>query len=136
MQEIDEKSEPEVLAAALFSLQEKMHSIIDSNDQNELYYDIELPLVEILADIEYVGFNVDKSTLEELGRKLEKQIAAETAAIYEMAGEEFNINSPKQLGIILFEKLGLPVIKKTKTGYSTDVETLEQLADLHPIIEK
>lgn len=102
----------------------------------ELYLSIELPLVKVLADMEYEGFSVDKSMLEVLSADFAKQIEVLTADIYKLAGEEFNINSTKQLGVILFDKLGLPVVKKTKTGYSTDVEVLEQLSDKHPIIEK
>ncbi|KUO68653.1 MAG: DNA polymerase I [Clostridia bacterium BRH_c25] len=102
----------------------------------ELYYTIELPLVAVLADMEYEGFNVDKEILQVLSADFAGQIEALTADIYRQSGEEFNINSTKQLGAILFDKLGLPVVKKTKTGYSTDVEVLEQLSAKHPIIEK
>lgn len=102
----------------------------------ELYNNVELPLVKVLADMEHEGFSVDKSILEVLSADFAKQIEALTSDIYRQAGEEFNINSTKQLGTILFDKLGLPAMKKTKTGYSTDVEVLEQLSDKHPIIEK
>jgi DNA polymerase-1 len=102
----------------------------------ELYYNIELPLVRVLADMEYEGFSVDKGILEVLSHDFAKQIEALTADIYRYAGEEFNINSTKQLGTILFDKLGLTAVKKTKTGYSTDVKVLEQLYGKHPIIEK
>lgn len=107
---------------------------IERNDQTELYYKIELPLVEVLADMEYRGFKVNTQGLEEFSRKLDEKIAASMEAVYTLAGEEFNINSPKQLGVILFEKLGLPILKKTKTGYSTDAEVLEQLAPKHEIV--
>ncbi|HRS21472.1 MAG TPA: DNA polymerase I, partial [Clostridia bacterium] len=102
----------------------------------ELYHSIELPLVKVLADMEYEGFSVDKAMLEVLSDDFAKQIDALTSEIYRQAGEDFNINSTRQLGAILFDKLGLPAMKKTKTGYSTDVEVLEQLYDKHPIIEK
>ena len=85
--------------------------------------------------MEETGFKVDKSILQELDVEISRELKALTQKIYDIAGEEFNINSPKQLGSILFEKLGLPVIKKTKTGYSTDAQVLEQLKDNHEIIE-
>ncbi len=109
---------------------------LEEYEMAELYYNIELPLVNVLADMEYEGFSVDKSMLEVLSEDFAKQIEVLTKDIYEYAGDEFNINSTKQLGVILFDKLGLPAIKKTKTGYSTNVEVLEQLSDKHPIIGK
>jgi DNA polymerase-1 len=99
-----------------------------------LYADIERPLIEVLADMEFRGFKVNTEGLEQFSKKLDERIAASMDAVYTLAGEEFNINSPKQLGVILFEKLGLPVLKKTKTGYSTDAEVLEQLASKHDIV--
>ncbi|MBV7273093.1 DNA polymerase I [Clostridiaceae bacterium UIB06] len=102
----------------------------------ELLYKVELPLTEVLAGIEYEGFKVDTEKLMELGEKFKIEIDNMQKEIYEISGEEFNINSPKQLGKILFEKLDLPVIKKTKTGYSTNAEVLEELSDKHPVIEK
>ncbi len=107
---------------------------IEQNGQTELYYEIELPLIEVLADMEYRGFKVNAEGLEQFSGKLDEKIAASMNAVYTLAGEQFNINSPKQLGVILFEKLGLPVLKKTKTGYSTDAEVLEQLASKHEIV--
>lgn len=121
---------------AIFELRTVMDKIITENNQRELYYDIELPLVEVLADMEYHGFKVDADSLKSFSAELEGRINSLTVEIHEMAGEEFNINSPKQLGSILFEKLNLPVIKKTKTGYSTDAEVLEQLEPKHEIISK
>lgn len=109
---------------------------IEQNGQTDLYYNIELPLVEVLADMEYRGFKVNVEGLEEFSKKLDEKIAVSMNAVYALAGEEFNINSPKQLGVILFEKLGLPVLKKTKTGYSTDAEVLEQLASKHEIVSQ
>lgn len=94
---------------------------------------IEFPLIEVLADMERNGIRVDGETLEEIGGFLKEKIEEITSVIYETAGEEFNINSPKQLGSILFEKLGLPPGKKTKSGYSTNAEVLERLAGDYPI---
>jgi len=100
-----------------------------------LYETLELPLIEILAGMEYRGILVDPDKLESLSIELEKSMDQKTALIYELAKEEFNIQSPKQLATILFDKLGLRVVKKTKTGPSTDVNVLEQLAAEHPIAE-
>ncbi|MEA4849675.1 MAG: DNA polymerase I, partial [Clostridiaceae bacterium] len=121
---------------AVSELQPVLTGRLEEYKMTELYYSIELPLVKVLADMEHEGFSVDKTMLEVLSRDFAKQIEALTSDIYSQAGEEFNINSTRQLGVILFDKLGLPVIKKTKTGYSTDVEVLEQLSGKHPIIEK
>jgi len=114
----------------------KIDSLLKENNQERLYYDIELPLVRTLADMEYYGFKVNVDALVEFSKELQEKIDVVTKEIYTLAGEEFNINSPKQLGVILFEKLGLPIIKKTKTGYSTDAEVLEELSDRHEIVEK
>lgn len=108
---------------------------IEEYDQEKLYYDIELPLIDVLAEMQIIGFKVDKKKLFEFSTKLNKKINELSNKIYKLAGEEFNINSPKQLGIILFEKLGLPVVKKTKTGYSTNAEVLEKLSGKHEIIQ-
>lgn len=121
---------------AISKLVKPMQQMIIEAELENLYKEVELPLLSVLADMEYRGFKVDKSMLEELGQEFSQQIDLLTQSIYEHAGESFNINSPKQLGVILFEKLELPVIKKTKTGYSTDVEVLEALYDKHPMIEK
>ena len=102
----------------------------------DLFNTIEMPLVEVLADMQYQGMYIDKDELVEYGNELKEKIAVLTNEIYELAEEEFNINSTKQLGEVLFEKLKLPVIKKTKTGYSTDSDVLEKLKNTHPIIEK
>ncbi len=93
-----------------------------------------MPTVTVLADMQWNGMYVDEEELTEFGNKLKEQLEIKTKVIYEMAGEEFNINSTKQLGEILFEKLKLPVVKKTKSGYSTDVDVLEKLKIEHPII--
>ena len=105
-------------------------------DMEYLFYDVEMPLVEVLGSMEYEGMAVDKKQLEELGNKFKEIISNLEEEIFTMAGEKFNINSPKQLGVILFEKLELPVIKKTKTGYSTNADVLEKLRDKHEIIDK
>lgn len=102
----------------------------------ELFNNIEMPLVKVLADMQYQGMYVDKQELISYGNILKEQINELTKQIYELAGEEFNINSPKQLGEVLFEKLQLPAAKKNKNGYSTDVDVLEKLKKEHPIIEK
>lgn len=120
----------------IVTIKEKLMEEIDKLNLAILYKEIELPLVEVLAEMEINGFKVDKETLNKIGFQLSKEIDILTGQIYDLAGEEFNINSPKQLGVILFEKLNLPVIKKTKTGYSTDAEVLEELLPHHPIIEK
>lgn len=101
-----------------------------------LFYDVEMPLVEVLGSMEYCGMAVDKNQLRDLGDKFKSIIANLEEEIFSMAGEKFNINSPKQLGVILFEKLELPVVKKTKTGYSTNADVLEKLRDKHEIIDK
>ena len=102
----------------------------------DLFYNIDMPTVEVLSDMQWNGMYVDKEELEQFGRELTSKLETITKIIYEMAGEEFNINSTKQLGEILFEKMKLPVIKKTKSGYSTDVDVLEKLKKEDPIIEQ
>lgn len=101
-----------------------------------LYRRVELPLTRVLGAMESYGVAVDMETLDLMGSELEGGLAALTEAIYELAGEEFNLNSPKQLAGILFEKLGLPPVKRTKTGFSTDAAVLEELALRHPIAAK
>ena len=115
---------------------EKMMAELLENEQEHLLSDMELPLAEVLAKMEITGIAVSKNTLEEIGAENEEKLASLTREIYDLAGEEFNINSPKQLGVILFEKLQLPVGKKTKTGYSTAVDVLEDLAALSPVVAK
>ena len=102
----------------------------------ELFNKIEMPVLEVLADMQFQGMYVDKDELVEYGKELKTRIDELTKEIHVLAREEFNVNSTKQLGEILFEKLKLPVVKKTKNGYSTDVETLEKLQGEHEIIEK
>ena len=102
----------------------------------ELFYEIDMPTVEVLSNMQWNGMYVDEQELNQFGKELTEKLETITKVIYEMAGEEFNINSTKQLGEILFEKMKLPVIKKTKSGYSTDVDVLEKLKREDPIIEQ
>lgn len=106
-----------------------------SPELKRLYEDVELPLARLLCDMEEIGFKVDRAALDTFSEELTASVAEEEEAIWALAGEKFNINSPKQLGNILFEKLMLPHYRKTKSGYSTDVSVLEKLAPYHPIIE-
>lgn len=116
-------------------IEEKL-KLIKEYSLEKLLYEIEIPLIEVLASMEHYGFKINKEVLKDIGFKLSEEIDKLTSEIYDIAGEEFNINSPKQLGVILFEKLNLPVIKKTKTGYSTNAEVLEELRDKHEIVSK
>ncbi len=109
---------------------------IEELGQSDLCCSIEMPLIEVLASMELEGFLVDRERLSEYGLMLGRRIGELEGEIYALADEEFNIGSPKQLGVILFEKLGLKAIKKTKTGYSTNAEVLEKLLGKHDIIEK
>ncbi|MBU3189775.1 DNA polymerase I [Clostridium bowmanii] len=128
----DEKEINKVaLLKNLYGILEKK---IEEYKMEQLLYEVEQPLTEAISYMEAEGFTIDKDRLTEIGKKFAIEIDEMETAIYELAGEKFNIKSPKQLGKILFEKLDLPVIKKTKTGYSTNAEVLEALADKHPII--
>ena len=102
----------------------------------KLFEEIDMPTVEVLSDMQWNGMNISVTELDEYGKEIKEKIENLTKDIYELSGEEFNINSTKQLGEILFEKLKLPVIKKNKSGYSTDVDVLEKLIEEHPVIEK
>ncbi|HHV27473.1 MAG TPA: DNA polymerase I [Tissierellia bacterium] len=119
-----------------FMLENQIKGIVKSQGMEKLYYDIELPLIEVLASMEYLGFKIDMDIINELGKEFDDKINNLTIEIYDLAGREFNVNSPKQLGEVLFDDLDLPVIKKTKTGYSTNAEVLDKLKDKHPIIDK
>lgn len=122
---------------AIERLAEKMADEIEKNGQHYLYYDVELPLTEVLARLQLRGMYVDRDELTDFGRMLDDRINLLCDEIYSLAGEEFNINSPKQLGVILFEKLELPFGKKNKSGgYSTNAEILEKLRYKHEIVEK
>ena len=102
----------------------------------ELFKNIDMPTVEVLAEMQWNGMYLDLEELDAYGKELKDRIEILVKEIYELCGEEFNINSTKQLGEILFEKLKLPVVKKTKSGYSTDVDVLEKLRTEHPVIER
>ncbi|GAB7388604.1 DNA polymerase I [Bacillaceae bacterium] len=123
-------------ADAVYRLHEKLAEELSRAELASLYFDLELPLSFVLAEMEQTGVKVDRDKLREMGEQLEEQLQRLTEEIYELAGTEFNINSPKQLGDILFDKLQLPVIKKTKTGYSTSADVLEKLAPQHEIVSK
>ncbi|TMW71693.1 DNA polymerase I [Alteribacter natronophilus] len=123
-------------AAAVFALRDDLDEELAENEQKELFYELEMPLSVILGRMEKHGVAVDRSELENMGEALEEKLGKIEADIHSMAGTEFNINSPKQLGEILFEKLELPVVKKTKTGYSTSADVLEKLQDKHEIVEQ
>lgn len=131
---------PEAMLNRLMAVEKlagKMEKLIEQNGQTDLYYDVELPLTEVLADIQLRGMYVDKKALSEFGEMLTERIDKIQSEIYGLAGEKFNINSPKQLGVILFDKLELPYGKKNKTGsYATNVDVLEKLRDKHPIAGK
>lgn len=124
------------LLIAIKKIYYKLQTEIESQEQNLLAYKIEFPLVDVLKEMELNGVKVDKKSLQEISIELEKQITNLKSTIYQYAGEEFNIESPKQLAVILFDKLKLPTIKKTKTGASTDISVLMELLDQHPVIEK
>lgn len=116
-------------------LHEKQTKIIHERGQEKLLFDIEIPLTDVLYEMEKEGFFVNRNELVEFGKMLGERLCALENTIYFMAGKEFNINSTKQLGVILFEEMGLPVVKKTKTGYSTDSEVLDKLSGKHEIID-
>ena len=126
------------LAAKVYTIAvapEKLLKRLEENEQTHLYWEMELPLSGILARMEIEGIRVNQNRLIEMGEQFEERLKEIEQTIYEFAGEEFNINSPKQLAVILFEKMKLPVIKKTKTGYSTAVDVLEKLANQSPMVE-
>ena len=118
----------------IYTLKERILEELEANDQVHLFYDLEMPLAHILAEMEYRGVQVDVDRIKQMGEELTERIESIEAKIYSLAGEKFNINSPKQLSVILFEKLQLPVIKKTKTGYSTAADVLEKLQSAHEIV--
>ena len=121
---------------AVKDLKKILEAELEKLELKKLFHEVEMPLIKVLADMEYEGFRVDHQMLSSLGKELNGKIEQLMAEIYAMAGEQFNINSTKQLGDILFERLKLPAIKKTKTGYSTNIEVLEKLSKKHPIINK
>ena len=123
------------MCALFLDARDKMAGKIRETEMDRLYYEIEMPLIHVLARMEYVGFTLDRDQLASFGSQLRERIDELTETIYFHAGETFNINSTKQLGDILFNKLGLPALSKTKTGYSTNADVLERLRGYHEIIE-
>lgn len=131
-----EKYESIILTYAISKLKDILQERLEKEDSFELFKNIEMPLVKVLSDMQYVGMKVNKEELIAYGNVLKEHLEELTKEIHNLAGEEFNINSPKQLGEVLFEKLKLPFAKKTKSGYSTDVDVLEKVKDEHPIVAK
>ncbi|HSU78859.1 MAG TPA: DNA polymerase I [Candidatus Angelobacter sp.] len=123
-------------AIAMEQLVPKLKEALGNNHQESLFYELEFPLSYVLAEMEQSGISIDKETLDDMGKELLTTLDRLEKEIHELAGVTFNINSPKQLGEILFEKLNLPAMKKTKTGYSTSADVLEKLAGQHEIIDK
>ena len=121
-------------ARAVYAMREVMEDVLEKQGMKELYYDVELPLCRVLADMQHRGMLVDAEALQAFGDRLKARLEELEEAIYSIAGERFNILSTKQLGTVLFEELGLPPVKKTKTGYSTDIDVLEKLKDRHEIV--
>lgn len=119
---------------SLAALAERLKQELEAADMTALYNDIELPLCETLASMEYYGVDADADGIRAFGDKLNEKLGEITDEIYRLAGQEFNISSPKQLGKVLFEDLGLPCKKKTKSGYSTNADVLESIANKHPIV--
>src|SRR5699024_2721114 len=120
---------------AVHMLKDEVVHALKDDEMYDLWKNLEIPLSKVLAEMEIIGITVDASRLVEMEAEIQERLDEIEAKIHEFAGGEFNINSPKQLGVVLFEKLELPVIKKTKTGYSTAVDVLEQLQDKHEIIQ-
>ena len=134
---VDNKEQADILAVKnLSKLKEELDEKINAAGQRSLLYDIEFPLSLVLAEMEHIGFLINKEELKDYAVKLDYAIKARQETIFAIAGCEFNINSPKQLGEVLFEKMGLPAPKKTKSGYSTDAETLEKLRQYTPIVDE
>ena len=121
-------------AEALWNLRPVLETELEEQGMKKLYTEIELPLCPVLYRMEKLGIDIDRAQLEQFGQMLSQRIAGCEALIYSYSGGSFNINSTKQLGELLFEKLGLPPVKKTKTGYSTNADVLEKLKNKHPII--
>jgi DNA polymerase-1 len=122
-------------AAELIRLWDKLRAALKEQGMEALYQKVEAPLIPILARMERTGFMVDTGVLKDLDKQFAGRLDELTASVYAQAGHDFNIQSTKQLGVVLFEELGLPVVKRTKTGYSTDIEVLENLSGSHPIID-
>lgn len=133
-EDISEDEKSGIVLKNMFKIRDILMDKLKDFELLELYREIEIPLIEVLAEMEYNGIGIDKDYLNQLSGDWEIELNKITDKVFELADEEFNLNSPKQLGKILFEKLGLPVIKKTKTGYSTSAKVLEELEDKHEII--
>ena len=123
-------------ARFIYDIKDEYIDKLKDEEMYELFTDIEMPLITVLANMEYDGVKVDASILKDMEEEMSTRISDIEQEIYTLVGEEFNISSPKQLGVILFEKLELPGAKKTKTGYKTDVSVLQKLVGNHPVIEK
>ena len=136
MQYLSQEPQGEAGVSSVYGLVAVMKERLTRQGLDKVYYEIDLPLCRVLAEMETAGMAVDQEALLAFGAMLTKEIASRQALIYALAGEEFNINSTKKLGEILFERLGLPPVKKTKTGYSTNAEVLEKLKDQHPIVSQ
>lgn len=135
-QDDSKKIENCLYAEEVYKLADVTMKKLEEINAVDLFKNIDMPTVEVLAEMQWNGMYVDLEELDEYGKELKDRIEVLTKEIYELCGEEFNINSTKQLGEILFEKLKLPAVKKTKSGYSTDVDVLEKLRDEHPVIER
>ena len=135
-EDLKEQEKYRIYAYSISKIREITYKKLEEINAVDLFNNIDMPTVEVLSSMQWNGMYVDKEELENFGKELTEKLQTITAIIYEMAGEEFNINSTKQLGEILFEKMKLPVIKKTKSGYSTDVDVLEKLKKEDPIIEQ
>ena len=131
-----ENLENELYCYCISKLPEILDKKLEEIGSLKLFKEVEMPLVEVLSEMQYIGMYADRKEIFKFGESLKSNLEELRIDIYKMANEEFNINSTQQLGKVLFENLGLPVVKKTKTGYSTDNDVLEKLKDKHPIIEK
>ncbi len=138
VEEIDdiERNKLAVYVSSISELKDIMLKKLEEINATNLFFEIDMPTIEVLSEMQWNGIYVDSEELDEFGKELSGKLEILTKEIHELAEEEFNINSPKQLGEILFEKMKLPVVKKTKSGYSTDVDVLEKLKKQDPIIEK
>ena len=125
-----------IYAKEIYQLAEITLKKLEEEKELDLFKNIDMPTIEVLAEMQWNGMYLDVNELDNYGDMLKTRLNSLTEEIYQLSGQEFNINSPKQLGEVLFEKLKLPVIKKTKSGYSTDVDVLEKLVEEHPVIEK
>ena len=132
---IAERYDEEPSPQALFTIRRVQEESIRNRELEFIYSSVEMPLCRVLYGMERDGFRIDMQLLDRFRSEYREKIAELQQQIYDVSGMEFNISSPKQLGTVLFEKLGLPVVKKKKTGYSTDAEVLEKLRDMHPVID-